>query len=435
MRRIDMLRRPARSSLTLDQLAALKYGGHTYPMFGATSWGYEAAEKVDAGYLGYVQSLYRANGPVFSTIYARMRLFSEVEFAFLNRATKETYTTSALAPLEQPWPNGTTGDLLARMEQDVSLAGNFYAARRFVGGRRIHRMRPDWVEVLLSSPSGDPNDLDAEPQGYVYYPGGPGKGEPVLLDIKDVCHFAPIPDPDHRWKGMSWLTPVLEEVRADGMATRHKRKFFENAATPNMVVSLSDKVSPEAFEQFKRKMAETHRGFENAYETLFLGGGADAKVVGADMRQLDFTATQGAGETRIAQAGGVPPIIAGFKEGLDSATYSNYGQARRAFGDLWARPQWRSAADSLARIIDVPNGGRLWYDASRISFLQQDEIDTATIQSTNAATIGSLVKDGWTPESSKAAVINDNFALLEHTGLVSVQLLPPGQSSTPTAPT
>jgi phage portal protein BeeE len=432
-RRLDTLRRPARSITTLDALSQFKFGASTYPLFGSTTWGYEAAETVEASFLSYVQNVYRANGPVFSTIYARMRLFTEVEFAFQSRRTRETFTSSALGPLEQPWPNGTTGDLLARMEQDASLAGNFYAAIRFIDGRpRIHRMRPDWVDVVVNAPSGDPNDLDAEPYGYLYHPGGEGKAKPVRLLPEQVCHFAPIPDPDHRYRGMSWLAPVLEEVRADGMATRHKRKFFENAATPNLAVSLSDKIDPQAFKQFVDAMDANHGGVENAYKTLYTAGGADVTVIGADLKQLDFTATQGGGETRIASAGGVPPIIAGFKEGLDSATYSNYGQARRAFGDLWARPQWRMAADSLARIIDVPGGARLWYDASRISFLQEDEKDTAEIQHQNASTLASLVMAGYTPESAQAAVIADNFGLLEHSGLYSVQLHPPGTN--PPAP-
>jgi hypothetical protein len=56
--------------------------------------------------------------------------------------------------------------------------------------------------------------------------------------------------------------------------------------------------------------------------------GADVKTVGADLQQVDFKQVQGAGETRICAAARIPPIIVGVSEGLDSATYSNYGQAR-----------------------------------------------------------------------------------------------------------
>jgi phage portal protein BeeE len=59
--------------------------------------------------------------------------------------------------------------------------------------------------------------------------------------------------------------------------------------------------------------------------------------------------TQGAGETRIAAAAGVPPVIVGLSEGLQAATYSNYSQARRRFADGTMRPLWRNAAVARER--------------------------------------------------------------------------------------
>jgi len=170
-----------------------------------------------------------------------------------------------------------------------------------------------------------------------------------------------------------------------------------------------------------------------AYRTLWLAGGADVKVIGADMKQLDFKVTQGAGETRIASAGGVPPIIAGLSEGLDASTYSNYGQACRAFADLWARPSWRQAAGALESILQVPPMSRLWYDDRDIPFLQDDLLDESEVASRRAVTIRQLVDAGYTPETVVPAVMANDFTKLVHSGLYSVQLQAPG-SGTP-APT
>jgi hypothetical protein len=165
---------------------------------------------------------------------------------------------------------------------------------------------------------------------------------------------------------------------------------------------------------------------DQAYKTLYTGGGADVRVIGADMRQLDFAITQGHGETRVSAAGGVPPIIVGLSEGLQAATYSNYGQAKRAYGDLFLRSQWRSLCGALAPIIDVPDNANLWYDAKDVAFLREDNKDLADIQTVQAATISSLISSGFTPESSVKAVLAEDFSLLVHSGLVSVQLQPPG---------
>src|SRR3546814_18880675 len=105
--------------------------------------------------------------------------------------------------LEEPWPNGTTRELLARMEQDVSLAGNFYAVRE---AGRLRRLRPDWVSIVLSAPAAEAVESDVA--GYVYSPGGKsGKGQPRASSVEEICNRSPLPDPDAPYRGMSWLTP------------------------------------------------------------------------------------------------------------------------------------------------------------------------------------------------------------------------------------
>jgi hypothetical protein len=155
------------------------------------------------------------------------------------------------------------------------------------------------------------------------------------------------------------------------------------------------------------------------------------KVVGANFQQTDFKVTQGHGETRICSAARVPAIIVGVSEGLDSATYSNYGQARRAFADLTMRPLWRNFAASLSNVLTVPGGSELWYDDRDIPFLREDETAAAEVQTQQAAQITSLINAGFKPDVAVEAVMAGDLGRLArgHSGLVSVQLLPPGTSS------
>lgn len=385
-------------------------------------------EDVEAAFTGYVQQGYKANGPIFAIILARLMLFTEARFQFrrlINGRPGDLFGTKALGLLEHPWPNGTTGELLARMEQDVSLAGNAYIVNQ---GDRLRRLRPDWVSIVLS---GDPaNDPDVDVVGYAYRPGGYGDPVPYLPD--EMCHWSPVPDPEAQYRGMSWVTPVVRELQADDAATRHKDAFFKNGAKPGLIVSLKESVREEQFKRFVRAMNESHQGSDSAYKTMFLAGGADVTVAGANMQQLDFKGTIGSGETRLCAAGGVPPIIVGLSEGLQSATYSNYGMARRKFGDHWARPQWRSACAALAHLVDVPGGAELWYDDNDIAFLREDQKDAAEIAQTRQTTIVGYINGGFTPESAVAAVVNGDETMLVHTGLTSVQLQPPvsGQPET-----
>jgi hypothetical protein len=63
--------------------------------------------------------------------------------------------------------------------------------------------------------------------------------------------------------------------------------------------------------------------------------------------------------------------------------------------------------------------------------LREDAKDAAEITQTNATTIGQLVREGFTAESAKAAVIAQDMSLLVHSGLVSVQLQVPGATTPP----
>lgn len=407
-----------------DWVSMFTFGSSTYPLqMGGTPSG--NVENIEGSFQGFVNGAYKRNGIVFACMLTRQLLFSEARFQFrrmINGKPGDLFGTSALQLLEVPWTGGTTGDLLTRAILDVDLAGNFYAARR---GDQLRRLRPDWVTIVLGSRTG--LEIDTEPIGYSYQPGGPGSGEPPLnLLPEQVAHFAPIPDPIAKYRGMSWLGPIISEISSDQAATNHKRSFFDNGATLGYVVTLDKDVRKDEFDAWVRKFRAGHEGDYNAYRTLFLAGGADVKTVGVDFKQLDFKATQGAGETRICAAARIPPIIVGVSEGLASATYSNYGQARRAFADLTMRPLWRNMAASFANLVQIPGGAELWYDDRDIPFLQEDQKDAADIQQQQAVTIRNLVDAGFEPDSVIAAVMNNDYTHLLHSGLYSVQLQPAG---------
>jgi hypothetical protein len=175
------------------------------------------------------------------------------------------------------------------------------------------------------------------------------------------------------------------------------------------------------------------------HNTLYTAGGADVTVIGSDFKQMDFKATQGAGETRIAAAAGVGAILANLSEGMQGSSLNagNYQAAKRRFADGTMRPLWRNAAASLAVLLKPPPGGgqvRLTYDDRDIAFLREDQRDVAEIQAKEAQTMRTLTDAGWTPESVKAAIQNDgDWSQLVHSGLFSVQLQPPGTASTPPA--
>ncbi|BBA99271.1 hypothetical protein RVR_5816 [Actinacidiphila reveromycinica] len=384
----------------------------------------------------------KTNGPIFSLILARQQIFSQARFQwtrFSGGAPTDLFGSPELGLLERPWPGGTTGDLLGRMEWNASTAGNSYVRR--TRADRLNVLPPQWVIIVLGSQTNADNPAEApdvEVAGYVYDPpSGPMRFYPADGSNGRMAHYAPIPDPDFHFLGMSWITPVLRELQADSMATEHKARFFQNAATPNLAIKFDPSVKLQQVQAFKELMEEEHTGVANAYRTLYMGGGADPKVIGADMRQLDFAATQGKGESRLAAAAGVPPSWVGFSEGLQGSALNagNFSSARRRLSDGTLEHLWSNAAASLEPLLTPPDSGSsLWYTTRSVAFMREDAEVLSRIQQTQAQTITALVRDGFTPDSATQAVLNNDMSLLKHTGLTSVQLLPPSNGQEPFNP-
>ena len=139
---------------------------------------------------------------------------------------------------------------------------------------------------------------------------------------------------------------------------------------------------------------------------------------------------------RIAAAAGVPPVWAGFSEGLagSSLNQGNFSAARRRFADGTIRPLWRTAAAALSKplVVQVPAAARLVVDPRDIAFLREDAKDAAEILRTNAETVARLVDAGYSPDAVVDAVRSGDLGRLRgtHSGLFSVQLQPAGAAST-----
>lgn len=390
-------------------------------------------ETIANDFCGYVHGAYQRSGPIFALIATRMMLLSEARFAYRQRRNGragDLFSDATLDILSKPWPGGTTGDLIARCELDSSLAGTAFVARR-QGADRLSRLRPDWTTMVIANPNEDGDgyawDPDAELIGVIYQPGGPSAGhDPVKYLASEVAVYAPIPDPLAPMRGMSWLSPVIDELLADRAMTKHNKTLIERGGTYNMVLN-TPLTELEKLQKVAKEMAEGHEGLDNKFKNLALLAGWDAKVVGASLKDLDFAVIQAAGETRLAAAARIHPSVVGFHDGLQGSALNagNFESALSQVANLWARPSWRNLAGSLAAIVPPPPGSELWYDDRDIPALQAAEKDRADAMKTKSESISSLVTSGFTRESAVAAVAADDVTLLEaDPDALSVQLRP-----------
>jgi hypothetical protein len=385
-----------------------------------------------------VAQLHNRHPVISAAVIKRAALLSELWFQWESLVPADNgklFGTGELAVLEQPNKSQTRPELLKLGEYHGSYAGSAFFHRT---GDQVRMLNPSWVSIVLGSDR-SPDDaalqLDAEVVGYMFQPGGSATyGPPEFLPANEVAHWRPEPDPVAWWRGTSWVQSILAEWAIDVAATTHTLSYFEHAATPNLVFALDASVTQTQVETYAKMIAAGHGGAANAYKSIVLGGGADVKVVGADLAALDLKSVQGLTETRIAARSQVPAVILQIAEGMQGSALNsgNYSQTRRLWGDVWFTPAANGLCAALQRILTAPGPAvRLSFDRSKIMFLQDDRRDEADILAANANAIRQLVDAGYEPATAVDAVNTSDLTKLSHSGLYSVQLQPPGTTAKP----
>lgn len=378
------------------------------------------AERIREGFVQFAEHAFRGNAVVFSLESKRMNTFSEANVKFRALDDKHLYGKPALDKLQTPWPGGTIHDLFRRMIQYADIGGTAYVRD---AGDQLEVLRPDWVTVVSEVKDDGVGGQIREVLGVVFdTQGADPDRDPDFYPVDEVAMWSPSPDPCANWRGMSWLTPVVREVDADIRMSAFRDAYFSNAATANIIVKYAQHVGKDKIEALRAMITSKHAGADNAFGTLVFDEGGDPVVVGSNMEGAAFDAIQAAGETRLAAAAGVPPLVAGLRQGMASSAPGEYPAAVRAFIDLTMRPLWRSACAALAKLVDVPPGAELWYDTADISALRQGEADAAATLVQLSAAANTWIMAGYEPDSVTAVLSSGDVSLLKHSGLVSVQM-------------
>lgn len=409
---------------TVPMYSEQNYTGAEYaPGFASSGNGKEASP---LGIVRQARAAVRDNGVVFAVQSVRQALFAEARFIFQSMQDDHTFGDQSLSLLEHPWPNADSGELLARLCLGGSL-GNGYirkAVPEGAGDPVLVEMRQEDVTILSQELHDDLGRTWKQPVGYLEDM-GPGR-EPQIYTTAEVAHFSPVPDPFARWRGMSYLTPILGEVRTDQQLTKYKTFHLENGAMPGLVVKYTTKLTTKTVDILRRRLKARYGGPDNAGNVLVLDEGADLSVAGSTLEQLQADAVTKAGERRVCAAGGPGMlVICGFEEG-------DYTAAVRRLADLWARPWWRMACASLehlvptsANVADV----RLWYNVGGIAALREGELARGQAFLVNVQGIASAVAAGYSRETSVLAAAANDVAVL----VADPKAPPPGTSSRQTA--
>jgi HK97 family phage portal protein len=249
------------------------------------------------------------------------------------------YGDVKVEPLEQhrlrrliAQPNDTTNEVefLQLSIVHLDLAGNCYwLINRDRDGlpAELWPVRPDLIRIIPSA-----RDPRAWSYGYVLDPttGAGGRSIDVIpIARRDLIHIK-YPNPLDAYFGQAPLRPATRAVTVDNARTDYIDALLRNDAVPRSVVTtqqaIDDKVVERLEQRWSRKFGAANRG-----RPAFLQAGMDVKVLGLNLKDLEFGDLTGSTEARICMDIGVQPILVGAKVGLDRSTFSNFREAKAAF--------------------------------------------------------------------------------------------------------
>ena len=409
-----------------------------------TSYASADREPVLPQLAGFAQQANSSSAIVFAAILVRMALFSEARPCYQAKDDKHLFGNTSLGKLEEPFgPDTTFGDLAARAQQDVCLAGNSFTWDP-PGENRLVRLRPDWTTIISELVQVDGGGEYRRKVGYWWEPPKSllDQGRGFFIPAAECVHWAPLPDPQADFRGMSWLTPAMREIQGDDGLTSYKLQYLKNSASPNLLIKYQQKLAPGTVDAVRERMHARYGGVSNSFKTLVLDQGADVTVIGNSLTQMDFSGVSAVGVERILADAAVPGVLVGL-EPLRGAG-RGFQESMKKFSNMWARPEWRSFFGAFAQIMDVPAGNRLWYDTADIAALQDGETERAQAALVRMQALLAARQAGCDLQSAIAAIDSGDLTLIKEGEPLAAaggnvqHLLPqtsPGASADPLPPT
>lgn len=191
--------------------------------------------------------------------------------------------------LDNPSPETTKSDAIYIIQSHKKLSGDAFWLK-IRNGRQVVSLRtlpPDKVELNLKPPTPeDPTVVES----YHYQDSINGQKIDVTYRPEDIIHFKK-PNPDNPFRGLGAVEAMATTIDIDNLAEETSKKFFQNGALTNFVLTTENKITDDQLKRLKAEMKATYGGVSNAYKAMILGGGLkpeDISYSNKDMQLLDL---------------------------------------------------------------------------------------------------------------------------------------------------
>ncbi|HEX5094892.1 MAG TPA: phage portal protein, partial [Acidimicrobiia bacterium] len=201
----------------------------------------------------------------------------------------------------------------------------------------------------------------------------------VTYDPEDVVHFRD-PNPSSWRKGLAKLDVALALLDLGHQVERTVRNFMMKAMFPGGIISPNADWEPEddEWDQYVEAINAWHGGgADNSGEPLVLLGGTTFSRAAVPLKELLPGEILDRIEATVGSVMGPPPVVLGWKVGLENSPWSNMKEARQSTYEETLIPRMHFYEKALTKSMLTPeerkSGLRIAYDLSGVIALREDD--------------------------------------------------------------
>lgn len=286
--------------------------------------------------------------------------------------------------LDEPSPDYDMGELQQLTEIYRCITGGCLWVREKDDGQRDSR----WLPF-----SGDEFETFAfEGRIYGFFRVDVVGGQRDYLP-EDVVHFRDI-NPNSWRRHLSKLDVALSQLDLGHQINRTVRNFMRTAMFPSGTISPDKDWNPDddQWNEWKNEIRRYHQGPTNAGEALVLQGGTVFSRIQSSLKDMLPSELLDRIEATIGSVFGIPPVVLGWKVGLENSPWSQMSEARQMTYEDTIEPRWQDIEKKMTRQIlseeERLSGNRIAFDVSNVRAFQADD-------KTRAEVAGSMRQE-WT---------------------------------------
>ena len=166
-------------------------------------------------------------------------------------------------------------------------------------------------------------------------------------------------NPYNKWRGLSPLKPITDEIQIEQASLIFNLSFFKNDASPGMILSTEKTLTEEQRKRIKEFFEKRHQGSRNAFLPAILESGLKAEKLQSTHKDMEFVEQQNMMFGKIL---GIWRVPEGMFNNVASLNYSTFMGQMRVFWIYTLIPYLNKFSDMMNLHIIQPYNQNLNFD-------------------------------------------------------------------------